>query len=103
MGALMRNGEVVRPLYAALGLTALLVMLGRPCSAENNSNYIFNGTTTNIGGTFIVGNTGTNNSLQILNGGAVTNTDGYLGYLGGGDFNTGLVTDPEIAEVSVSV
>src|ERR1043166_3880450 len=63
--------------------------------AENNSNYIFNGTTTNFGGVFNLPTTGTgtNNSLQILNAGSVTNTDANIGNGGSDHFNYALVRD----------
>jgi T5SS/PEP-CTERM-associated repeat protein len=61
--------------------------------AENNSNYIYNGTTTNFGGAFTLPKTspGTNNSLQILNNGAVTNTTGLIGNNSADMFNYVLV------------
>src|SRR2546426_2691646 len=51
-----------------------------PCAwAEDNVAIILNGTTTNFGGSLTIGNTGTNNSLQILNGGSATNTSATVG------------------------
>jgi len=62
--------------------------------AENNSNYIFNATTTNFGGPFYLPTTGTgtNNSLQILNGGSVTNTEARIGNNPGDNYNYAIVS-----------
>ena len=78
---LLRGGRAA--LSTGLGLLALFSPL--PGLAENNTDYIYNGTSTNTGTMWIpVTSPGTNNSLQILNGGAVTNTYGGLS-LGAGD------------------
>jgi T5SS/PEP-CTERM-associated repeat protein len=60
--------------------------------AENNTTYDYNGTTTNLGA-FTIGNNGTNNTLVISNGGAVTNTTGTLGTGPTGDFNSAYITN----------
>jgi T5SS/PEP-CTERM-associated repeat protein len=54
----------------------LLVLFTGQTPAENNTDYIFNGTTNNVVGTYKVPSSGfgTNNSLQILNNGLVTAT-----------------------------
>jgi T5SS/PEP-CTERM-associated repeat protein len=64
--------------------------------AENNTDYIFNGTTTNFGGALYIPMTspGTNNSLQIYNGGAVTNAGGAIGANANDHFNYAIVSDP---------
>lgn len=63
--------------------------------AENNTDYIYNGTTTNFGGVLYIPFTspGTNNSLQILNGGSVTNAGGALGLNSGDHHNYAIVSD----------
>src|SRR6185503_16631627 len=78
--------------FAPVLLVSLLFAL--PARVENNSNYVFNGTTTNFGAFFIlpVTSPGTNNSLQILNGGAVTNDTGQIGQLASDPFNYVLVS-----------
>ena len=74
-------------------LFALFTLLPSDSPAENNTSYIYNGTTTNLGA-FTIGNNGTNNLLEISNGGAVTNTTGTLGGGGAnGDFNSAFVTN----------
>lgn len=62
--------------------------------AEHNTDYIFNGTTTNFSGALYIPMTspGTNNSLQILNGGAVTNAGGAIGLNSADDFNRAVVS-----------
>jgi len=64
--------------------------------AENNTDYIFNGPTqtTNFGGALYIpmSSPGTNNSLQILNGGSVTNAGGALGLNAGDNFNYAIVS-----------
>lgn len=65
-----------------------------PVRAENNTSLIIIGpTTTNIGGPLTIGSTGTNNSLQISNGGAVTNTTGIVGDTLAADFNYAVVSN----------
>lgn len=77
-----------------LVLTLMLGFVAAIGRAESNSNYIFNATSTNFGGSFTVGNgaNATNNLLEISNGGTVTNTTGTLG-TGGGHWNNAFVTN----------
>src|ERR1043166_6623340 len=72
-------------------LTSLLTVTSW---AENNSNYVFNGSTANFGVALYIpmSSTGTNNSLQILNGGKVTNNGGALGLNGGDNDNYAIVS-----------
>src|ERR1041384_5097659 len=88
----MRAFAVIRA--AAVCISLFVWAFGLPRAlAENNTSYIFDGTTTNLGA-FTIGNNGTNNLLQISNGGAVTNTTGNLGTGGvNGDFNSAFVTN----------
>src|SRR5262249_41379255 len=72
-----------------------LVAFVMQTNAENNTSVIITGpATTNIVGTEIIGNTGTNNSLQIYNAGAVTNGMGVIGNNAGANFNYVIVQDP---------
>src|SRR6185503_13592963 len=81
----MREGTIwALVFFSALGAFTVL--------AENNTSYIYNGTTTNLGA-FIIGNNGTNNVLAISNSGAVTNTTGTLGTGPNGAFNSAFVTN----------
>lgn len=75
-------------------LLLALVFFGREGRAENNTDYVFDGTTTNFGASFVLPNTspGTSNSLQILNGGAVTNDVGSIGAASTDPFNYVLVS-----------
>ena len=84
-----RNLRLLR--FVSFGLLAF-PLVGNSW-AENNSNYVFNGTTTNFGVALYIPmpSAGTNNSLQILNGGAVTNNGGALGLNGGDNDNYAIV------------
>src|ERR1041384_8304934 len=65
-----------------------------PSLAENNTDLIIVGpNTTNIAGTLIIGNTGTNTSLQISNAGAVTNGAGIIGNPAPASYNYVIVTN----------
>jgi len=65
----------------------------RTHAEDNTTLSIVGPATTNIGGTLIIGDSGTNNSLQISNGGSVTNTDAIIGFQTGANNNFALITD----------
>ena len=61
--------------------------------AEDNTTLLINGTTTNIGGSLVIGSTGTNNSLVIINGGSVTNASATIGSAATADRNFVIVSN----------
>src|ERR1043166_3131101 len=82
-------------LLRALVLVAGGMMFIAQAGAGNNTDLIIIGpATTNIAGTLIIGNTGTNNSLQISNAGAVTNGAGIIGNTPPATYNYVIVTNP---------
>jgi len=94
----MQNTVWVRFGWTLRSTTILtfLVLLAKTGRAENNTDYIFNGPTqtTNFGAALYIpmSSPGTNNSLQILNGGAVTNAGGAIGLNRGDNFNYAIVS-----------
>src|SRR5262245_13523405 len=70
------------------------VLLASVALAEYNTDYIFNGTTTNYGGVFNLpfSSPGTNDTLQILNGGSVSNTTATISPGGSDNHNSALVS-----------
>jgi fibronectin-binding autotransporter adhesin len=90
------HGKYLLSVRWGIGLVfSLGLVVAGPAHAENNTDYIFNGPTqtTNYGGALYIpmSSPGTNNSLQILNGGAVTNAGGALGLNSGDRFNFAIV------------
>jgi len=80
---------------AMVALMAVGIGAG-PIFAENNTDYIFNGTTTNYSGAFNLptNSPGANNSLRILNGGSVSNTTANISPGASDISNRVFVTDP---------
>jgi len=71
------------------------MLLGLPALAEDNTSLIFNtGTATNLGNLLIIGDTGTNNILEISNGSTVFVRTSIVGNAASANFNSVLVTDP---------
>ena len=61
--------------------------------AESFTTNIISGVSTNVVGSYTVGNTGSLNYLGIYAGGSLTNTDGIIGNQSGADQNAVLVKD----------
>jgi T5SS/PEP-CTERM-associated repeat protein len=76
----------------ALVLALVLVLSAGLSRAEDNTTTTINGVTSNAAGTFILGNTGTNNSLVVTNSGLLINTTGIIGNVSTASYNTALVT-----------
>jgi T5SS/PEP-CTERM-associated repeat protein len=78
--------------FVAVALAGAILAL--PACAEDNTSTIISGTVSNHGGAdFYVGNTGTNNSLQINSSGVLSNvSNGYIGYSAGASNNFAFVT-----------
>jgi|GEM_PF-2352865 len=81
-----------RTTFVAVALAGTI--LAFPAFAEDNTSTIISGTVSNHGGAdFYVGNTGTNNSLQINSSGVLSNvSNGYIGYSVGASNNFAFVT-----------
>lgn len=85
----------------AFGIASLLSVCA--LHAENNSSYVFNAVTTNIvdngfvANVFVVGHTGTNNSMHVTNGAVVSATGSsglWIGNQGSASNNFMTVSDP---------
>jgi hypothetical protein len=74
--------------------TALLLALATVASglhAEDNTTLLVDGQTLSPAGALIVGDSGTNNSLVITRGGALTNENGTVGALSGARNNRAII------------
>ncbi len=90
------NQESLCSRFFAIGLLSFFLIVQSPplLHAEDNTATIISGTVSNHGGAeFYVGNTGTNNYLEINNSGVLTNvTFGYIGYGANANNNRALIT-----------
>lgn len=74
--------------------SVLMAVTFNSALAEDNTVMIVDGGSSNVFPDLVIGDTGTNNTLIIRNGGVMTNTVGVIGQSGNADYNRVLVTDP---------
>src|ERR1051326_5525381 len=72
--------------------SALACLSSSSAWAEDNTTLFINGFTTNAGGSFILGNLGTNNFLIITNSGVLIATNSTMGVNTSADDNVAIVT-----------
>src|ERR1051325_1761352 len=74
------------------GFVLSACLLTHTARAEDNTLTVINGTTSNASGIFVVGATGTNNTLIVTNAGVLQATVGYIGSNSAAIANLAIVT-----------
>lgn len=82
------------PAVTALLSISMWIMIAPVSRAEDNTSLVEDGTTNNFGSLLIIGDTGTNNTLTILNAGVVINSTGVVGNASTATDNSVLVSGP---------
>lgn len=82
-----------KPFLTIMASFILAAPLAVVSSADDNTTTVFgDGSSTNLGGSLTIGDTGTNNVLIISNATTVANTTGTVGNAASANFNSALVT-----------